>query len=810
MGGETKTSGIPGAVRRGDHRQASRPVLLRRGLRQLGLQQLGLLQLGLAASVAAILWYVSRWVYPFGPPELNWLVLPVCPLLGIIVNARVARQQHQAAPARRMFGCLAYSSLMILFAVFSLTYDSLAGPGAPVQRCGPLSLALFFSAILIALWGALRLPIRKRSRREWVTIGLDIGIVLVACGLVLAYATTETPEPNSLVWLSIMMTAAIGVLVAIKVSLTGFTGIKPGAIRALAGAVLLGSIVGSVPQMAARPDLNNTMLTLPLAFAGLYIAAELQCRVSQSRRPVRRRRPLPFSVLPYVAIAFTDAILLIASRSSSAGTTMMIIGSVVITGLVIARQMIAFYDHRRFEDELAYRATHDELTGLVNRSLFAERVQQALITSPSGSVAVTVVDLDDFKSINERLGHTVGDALLVQVSARLRECIRPADTVARLGGDEFGILLANLEVGESTTVANRILSALTEPIRAAGHHLLTQASIGLADNDAKDAAGTTGAEDLLRRADIAMHAAKELGKNRYVHYDDEMEARTVEHAQLAAELSGALERGELYLVYQPIIDLRTGRMTGVESLVRWSHPRDGVIPPVKFIPVAERTGLIVPIGAWILRTACDQAADWQRRIGDHALEHLTVNVSARQLLEPAFADTVSAALHDSGLDPARLTVEITETAVFGGGRAIETVAAIRALGVAIALDDFGTGHSSLGLLQTCPVDVLKVDKSFVDVVTGAVGQVAITAAIIEIAAALGLRAIAEGVETGAQADRLHQLGYQFAQGYHFARPLPPLEVEQLMRDRDSDRDRDGDSDRDGDRDRDHAMVGISA
>jgi diguanylate cyclase (GGDEF)-like protein/PAS domain S-box-containing protein len=439
-------------------------------------------------------------------------------------------------------------------------------------------------------------------------------------------------------------------------------------------------------------------------------------------------------------------------------------------------------DTRRYQDQLAYQASHDELTGLANRALFTSRTVRALANAEPGSVAVVLVDLDDFKTINDRLGHAVGDSLLVGVGARLRACIRPDDTIARLGGDEFAVLLTDLRPGESGHVAERIIGALGASVNAANHDLLIQASIGLTDNERG-----ASAEDLLRRADIAMYAAKELGKNRYVHYDADLDARAVEHAQLAADLSHALERNELYLLYQPVVDLPSGQVAGVEALVRWQHPRDGLVPPLQFIPVAERTGLIVPLGAWILRTACQQAADWHREYGDDAPARMSVNVSARQLLEPTFPQTVASVLADTGLDPGRLTVEITETAVFGGGRAVETVAAIHALGVSIALDDFGTGHSSLGLLRTCPVDVLKVDKSFVDGVAGTVEQEAIVTSIIEIAQALGLRAIAEGVETGAQADRLHTLGYRFAQGFHFAKPLRTTEIEDLITSNDAGR-----------------------
>ena len=432
-------------------------------------------------------------------------------------------------------------------------------------------------------------------------------------------------------------------------------------------------------------------------------------------------------------------------------------------------------DSRRYQDQLAHQATHDDLTGLPNRALFAERTERAVAEGAPGTVAVALVDLDDFKSINDRLGHAVGDALLVAVAARLRTCMRAGDTVARLGGDEFAILMSSLPVDGSMVVAERVIESLAVPVRAGGHQMLVQASVGLVDGD-RDIT----ADDLLRRADLAMYAAKEVGKNRCVRYDAELDARATEHAQLAAALSRALDQDELHLLYQPIVDLPTGRLSGVEALVRWQHPTEGLVPPMRFIPVAERTGLIVPLGAWVLRTACRQAADWQRRYGADAPDRISVNVSARQLVEPTFVQTVAAILADTGLDASRLTVEITETAVFGGGRAVETVVALHALGIRIALDDFGTGHSSLGLLRSCPVDVLKVDKSFVDGVTGTVEQEAIATSIIEIAQALGLRAIAEGVETGEQADRLHALGYRLAQGFHFARPLASADVEAMF------------------------------
>jgi len=432
---------------------------------------------------------------------------------------------------------------------------------------------------------------------------------------------------------------------------------------------------------------------------------------------------------------------------------------------------------RTYQEELAYQASHDELTGLINRSLFVRITDAALAESreaPERTV-VLLVDLDDFKAINDRLGHSVGDALLVAVGNRLRGGVRPEDTVSRLGGDEFAVLLRDVDPGERMEIARRFIGELALPLRAGGHELLVRASVGVAP-------GAAGAEagELLRRADLAMYVAKGHGRGRCTEFDETMDQQASEHARLAADLSAAIERNELRLVYQPIVALPGGELAGVEALVRWTHPVRGQVSPGECIPVAERTGLIVPLGAWILYEACEQGAAWLRELGPAAPGRISVNVSARQLGEPDFSAVVEQALLASGLPADRLIVEITETAVFDGGPALSAVAAMRALGVRVALDDFGTGHSSLGLLRTCPIDVLKVDKSFVDGVGQSIEQEAIVTSLSQIGTAMRLQVIAEGVETASQAERLHELGYQLAQGFHFDRPLPPQEIESRL------------------------------
>nr|WP_240943209.1 bifunctional diguanylate cyclase/phosphodiesterase [Planosporangium thailandense] len=422
------------------------------------------------------------------------------------------------------------------------------------------------------------------------------------------------------------------------------------------------------------------------------------------------------------------------------------------------------------------QATQDELTRLGNRRLLHREVERALAELAPDQVQLALIDLDDFKTVNDRLGYHVGDQLLTAVAGRLTEATAPGTVLVRLGGDEFAVLLAPATQPEADAVVREVAEALRQPMCADGHDLLIRASIGVAD-----AADTQEPRELLRRADVAMYAAKDNGKQRVARYHLEMDLHSVEEVRLGAQLRHAIDASEMHLVYQPIVELPDGRMVGVEALVRWQHPQHGLVSPGLFIPVAERNGLIVTLGEWILREACQQAARWQNGPGSQHLRRISVNVSARQLREPDFAATVAGILRATGLEPERLVVEVTETAVFDGGAALESVWALHRLGVTIALDDFGTGHSSLGLLRTCPANILKVDKSFVDEVGGGSDQDVIATALIQIAGGLRLDAIAEGVESAGQADHLHRIGYRYAQGFHFARPVPAAEITELLR-----------------------------
>ncbi|BEL05890.1 hypothetical protein Q0Z83_040810 [Actinoplanes sichuanensis] len=412
---------------------------------------------------------------------------------------------------------------------------------------------------------------------------------------------------------------------------------------------------------------------------------------------------------------------------------------------------------RDVQDRLSYEASHDTLTGLANRALFNKRLAAAVTgRAHDQKVSVVLIDLDDFKTVNDTRGHAAGDALLVHVAERLRASVRPADTVARLGGDEFAILLEDSAGAHVDQVLTRISTVLLEPAVVDGEPMTVRASFGVVEGQGGDDAG-----DLLRQADIAMYEAKARGEGGYERYRPGMEARGAERSRRAAALQTAILEDQLVVFYQPVVTLPDGRITGAEALVRWQHPVDGLLGPNAFIDTAEQTGLIIPLGTWVLRAATHEAATWP---GDHTV---SVNVSARQLREVGFSAVVAEALHDSGLPPRRLTVEITESVAVGGGATHDNLSDLRAMGVRLSLDDFGTGASTLTLLASCPVNQIKLDRSFV----GDGGQDAIADAVAQMARAFGMQAVAEGIETAEQATRMARLGYDRAQGFYFARPM---------------------------------------
>jgi diguanylate cyclase (GGDEF)-like protein/PAS domain S-box-containing protein len=438
-----------------------------------------------------------------------------------------------------------------------------------------------------------------------------------------------------------------------------------------------------------------------------------------------------------------------------------------VDGYVITVRDVS--ERRAYEGRLRHQAFHDGLTQLANRLLFRDRLAHALDlrTVRPGRLAVLFIDLDEFKKVNDSLGHSAGDALLVEVGDRLRRVVRSADTIARLGGDEFAVLLEDVSgASEPRHCAERILRALTEPFELEGHRIELSTSIGIALN-----AERTTAEEMLQDADVAMYRAKATGKGRYVTFEPSMDDVAGERLELEADLRHALERMEFHLQFQPIVELATGVVVGLEALARWRHPVRGTVSPLAFIPVAEEIGLIVPLGRWILFEACRQLAALHADGADPALT-VSVNVSSRQLASPDLATDVATALATHGLAPANLILEITESVLIEDQRGpIEILAKIRATGVRIAIDDFGTGYSSLAYLHRLPIDILKIDKSFVDRLIDGNEEAVLAEAIIQIGHALGMLIVAEGVEEEFQRDRLGQMGCDLGQGFWFARPM---------------------------------------
>jgi len=429
-------------------------------------------------------------------------------------------------------------------------------------------------------------------------------------------------------------------------------------------------------------------------------------------------------------------------------------------------------ERKLLSDRLAHDAAHDSMTGLLNRSSFTDHVSAALAAGNDRDVAVLFIDLDHFKVVNDSLGHALGDELVTTVAQRLRATLRPDNVIARFGGDEFVVLCADLVNNDAATaIAGRLLAAVAEPIALTTEEVFVTASIGIAI-----AAPGDTSETLLRHADAAMYRAKNNGRAHAVVFETDHHGSAVKALRTGTDLHRALERNELVVHYQPIVALRTGRVIGFEALVRWNHPERGLIPPADFIPLAEDTGLILPIGAWVLETACRQVVNWQavRDRGPHSgMLAMNVNLAPRQLADPTLPTTVTRILGDTGVNPNAVCLELTENALMQNPvSATEALRTLRRLGIHLSIDDFGTGYSSLSYLKRFPVEALKIDRSFIDGLGHDHEDTSIVEAIVTLAHALGLTAVAEGLESPTQLEALRVIGCDFAQGFLLGRALP--------------------------------------
>jgi diguanylate cyclase (GGDEF)-like protein/PAS domain S-box-containing protein len=435
---------------------------------------------------------------------------------------------------------------------------------------------------------------------------------------------------------------------------------------------------------------------------------------------------------------------------------------------------------KAFERELSRLAFTDTLTGLPNRALLTDRLTHALARADRQlcQVAVLFLDLDRFKVVNDSLGHASGDGLLVEVANRISSCLRVGDTAARLGGDEFTVLLEDVEdEQQAVEVAQRIAEALRLPVLLDGREVFVSASIGIALSSPHQ----IGPDGVLRNADLALYRAKADGRARYAVFHPSMEALALERLEVETDLRHALDRNELMVYFQPVVDLDTGTVNELEALVRWNRPGRGIVSPMAFIPIAEETGLIVPIGQWVLEEACRWAQRWQAYSASEKPLIVSVNLSARQFQHPELLTDIKRALHESGLDPRHLKLEITESVVMQDAEAtIEILQILKELGIRVAIDDFGTGYSSLTYLKRLPVDTLKIDRSFVNGLGHDAQDTAIVDSVVALARTLQLSVTGEGVETLAQARHLRKLGCDRGQGFLYARPLPPTDMERLL------------------------------
>ena len=691
---------------------------------------------------------------------------------------------------RRFWALITFGGASFTVGDSSQFLISVLHPGQASTDGGAIQSAFFALGMSGNLLGCLIFPQGHQSGRERLIFWLDSTTVLVG-GAVLAWCFAVNPLDENTDRVTASLTVALVIVAAFAATRVALSPAPPMA-RIAAWPMVAAAITQGVSTFLLHVFHQNerpygmALLLLPslLIAAGPRIQEITVRIVGNEVRPKKR----PYSLLPYGMIVFTFVLLfLVLPGHVSVQLWGALVGVMVITALVAARQLVAFQDNVRLiqrldvalaglkgqDAQLRWQASHDALTNLANRVHFQEEMTRLLAGSATSSRGHTVllIDLDDFKTINDTMGHAAGDALLVSVAERLQAAVRGEDLVARLGGDEFAVLLPDADGSGAIRISEDILRGVAGDVEVLEHTVAVRASIGIA-------VAEPGAEPstLLSNADIAMYEAKRRGKSTWALYSSEMGMRINAEAELIREMDAALDAGQFRLVYQPIVRLDDLTMTGVEALIRWLHPARGLVSPAEFIPLAERSGQIVAIGRWALREACRQGAAWRAAYPAAAQLAIGVNVAGRQLRSGNFVDEVVQALAQTGLPATCLSIEVTETAVLDNQESLDAMLELRQLGVRLALDDFGTAASSLGLLLTCPVTTLKLDRSFVESIATVGRQAAVATAVSQMAHALDLSSVAEGIETEEQCRLLRGLGYHFGQGYLFSRPVPPEQL----------------------------------
>jgi diguanylate cyclase (GGDEF)-like protein len=642
--------------------------------------------------------------------------------------------------------------------------------------------ALYLCMYPLVICGLLRLIRQRSPGRDWASL-LDAAIAAVGTFAVLGVLVIDTyVADGSMQWAGRLISVCYPVmdvaLVAVAVRLVGVVPLRRPAYALLTAglcSLLVADTIYGVLNSAGTFETGGFADLFWLGFYVLIGAAALQPSVvgpTQARSSSSQisRSRLVMLCLVTLAVPMID---LIWGRQADKVLTAWT--SMVMFVLVLGRLGGLMGVVMRSEQ----RARLDTLTGLANRLLFDEHVAKTVERGGDGMISVLFVDLDDFKVVNDSIGHQAGDDLLIAVADRLRSCVRTEDLVARLSGDEFAVLIESaVDQHEAMGVVNRLQEKMRMPVVVGGREVFISASIGLV---VEPRSMVDRPQALLQAADVAMYRAKSKGKGRFEIFDHEMYKEQLELLDLKGDLAVALERGEFEVYYQPIVDMGDERIVSIEALIRWHHPHRGLITPDRFISLAEQTGLIVPIGRWVLREACQQLSRWQRQLPETAPSTVSVNLSARQLHDPDLVKDVLEALAVSGLDPCQLTLELTESMMIDEfERASRILEQLRASRVQIAIDDFGTGFSSLSYLRRLPVDIIKIDRSFIMEMRNSTTAEALVRMVIDLAKVLDLRTVAEGIEDGAQAEQLSTLLCDEGQGYFFARPQPAAEIKALF------------------------------
>jgi diguanylate cyclase len=730
-------------------------------------------------------WQLFRW--PPGHRELIgdmfFYPMDIAAIAAAVAASRRCAEQPSLRLAWRLLA-LAFASYLAGDVTFTI-YDFAGSKPYPSVADG---FYLLFYPLL--LWGVLRFRTARLNVSQRLRLGLDLAIVAIGgAGMVIYVVLGPTIIQSGADPLETGISIAypVGDLVLLvglgSVLLRWPPASSTAALRFLAAGLVLfitaDLVYGYVTLHSTYHggDPVDSLYMVSIALFAIAGAAQRPARPATEviAEDVCRRA----SWAPYIAVAVCFGLLLVTDRHQRLlPDGILLIAAVLLAALVSVRQFLAQRDVLRTQGTLRYRSLHDGLTGLPNRTLVIDRAEQMLARARHNttSVAALYVDIDGFKQVNDSFGHAAGDELLRVIATRLLGTVRESDTVARLGGDEFVVLRDNLALdADPELVAERICNVLGQPIElqgTVGRAFSVTASIGIA------LGAHQSADDLLRDADFALYEAKGAGKNGWVTFGSRMQTAAQDRLSLEMDLEEALDADQFFLLYQPTLDLQNETIIGIEALIRWRHPVRGVIPANEFISLADKTGLIVPIGRWVLRTACEQAVVWQRQ--DRPLG-MAVNLSARQLDHEELVQDVADALATSGLAAGALTLEIAETTLMrDANAAARRLHALKALGVRIAIDEFGTGYGSLAHLRQFPVDALKIDRSFISGIAASSESRALIRTLVQLGKSLGLETLGEGIEQPSQLRDLEREHCDFGQGFLFARPLEPDVVDELL------------------------------